>query len=136
MTGQTENIDIIFGKFVVLFTFAVCITSVYIIFLFFKQKILYIRVIIKIIIFIILIIFYFIIEQNLIKLFIYSIGNSGGWIRDHMYEDISHIFKWYEVLFWNFIFSLHYPIYIFIFFKPFVNHLDKSIGKIKNKENE
>lgn len=31
-----------------------------------------------------------------------------------------------------FIFSLHYPIYIFIFIKPFVNHLDRSIKEYKS----
>jgi hypothetical protein len=64
----------------------------------------------------------------------YSIGGSGGWIRIHIYEDILYQFQWYEVLFWNFIFSLHYPLYIFIFFKPFVNHIDKSIRKIKERD--
>ena len=101
-----------------------------------KNRILYFSVFIKIVIFISLFMFYFIFEQIIIKISIYSIGDSGGWIRHNIYEDINYIFQWYEVLFWNFIFSLHYPIYIFIFFKPFVNHLDKSIRKIKDKENK
>jgi hypothetical protein len=42
--------------------------------------------------------------------------------------------SWEEKLYWKFIFSLHYPIYIYIFFKPFVNHLDKSIRKIKEEK--
>ena len=104
------------------------------IFIFKKDNILYPSIFIKIIIFISLFLLYFIIEQTIIKLSLYSIGDSGGWLRHHIYNDIDYIFQWYEVLFWNFIFSLHYPLYIFIFFKPFVNHLDKSIKKIKEHE--
>ncbi|MDB4257423.1 hypothetical protein N9818_01090 [Arcobacteraceae bacterium] len=97
-----------------------------------KNKLLYIAL--KILIFNILMLLYFIyIEQLLIKLSMYSIGSYGGWIRNNIYEDIEYVFQWYEVLFWNFIFSLHYPLYIFIFFKPFVNHLDNSIRKIQEK---
>ena len=90
-------------------------------------------IVVKIILFTTFILVYFYIEQLLITLTMYSIGGSGGWIRHHVYEQIDYVFKWYEVLFWNFIFSLHYPVYIFIFFKPFVNHLDKSIKKIQKK---
>ena len=112
------------------------LSVIYIINMFKIQNISYKSIFLKIVIFILFLIIYFFTEQLLITLSMYSIGNSGGWIRNNIYEDINYVFQWYEVLFWNFIFSLHYPIYIFIFFKPFVNHLDKSIGKIKNKENE
>jgi hypothetical protein len=43
-------------------------------------------------------------------------------------------FTFYENLLLTFLSSLYYPLYIFIFFKPFVNHLDKSIKKIKENE--
>jgi len=97
----------------------------------FNEKLLSPSISAKIIITTILFTSYFFIEQSIFKISMYSIGGSGGWIRNHIYEDIDYVFQWYEILFWNFIFSLHYPIYIFIFFKPFVNHLDKSIRKIK-----
>jgi hypothetical protein len=100
-----------------------------------KNKIFYFSIILKIVIFTFFLIIYFWIEQGIIKIILYSIGGSGGFIRNEIYHNISYHFKWYEILFWNFIFSLHYPIYIFIFFKPFINHLDKSIRKIKAKEN-
>ena len=86
---------------------------------------------IKIIVFILILSIYFFIEHSLLKLFLYGIGGDNGGIGiDH--KSISG----YEVLFWNFVFSLHYPIYIFIFFKPFVNHLDKSIRKIKEDKSK
>lgn len=96
-----------------------------------KTKSMHFSIILKIIVFIILFLCYFIGEQIFIKLIMYSIGDSGGIIRTRIIGDTFYQFQWYEVLFWNFIFSLHYPVYIFIFFKPFVNHLDKSIQKIK-----
>jgi len=79
---------------------------------------------------------YFWLEQSLFKLSLYSIGGSGGWLRNEIYNDVHYVFQWYEVLFWNFIFSLHYPVYIYLFFKPFVNHLDKSIRKIQKEKEE
>jgi hypothetical protein len=100
-----------------------------------KKQIIYPSVMMKFFIFMVFLVCYFIIEQLFIKLSMYSIGGSGGWIRNNIYEDIHYIFQWYEVLLWNFIFSLHYPIYIYIFFKPFVNHLDKSIKKIQLDKN-
>jgi len=105
----------------------------YVIYILYKNKLLYVSISTKIIIFTIFLIIYFFIEQLIIHLTIFNIGDSDGWIRNNIYENINYQFKWYEVLFWNFIFSLHYPIYIFIFFKPFVNYLDKSIRKIKEK---
>ena len=108
---------------------------IYIICLLIKTRILYPSIIIKLLLFTIFITMYFIVEINFLKLYMYSIGGSGGYIRNNIYDDIDHIFTVSEVLYWNFIFSLHYPIYIFIFIKPFVNHLDKSIKKIrKSKE--
>ena len=100
-----------------------------------KRYVLNISMFIKILFFTIFLKIYFFIESLVIQLYMYSIGGSGGYIRNNIYDDIDHIFTVSEVLYWNFIFSLHYPIYIFIFIKPFVNHLDKSIKKIrKSKE--
>ncbi len=104
------------------------------VFLLIKSKLLYPSIILKFIIFTFIIILYFMIEQGIIKLVMYGIGDSGGFIRNIIMEDTFYQFQWYEVLFWNFIFSLHYPVYIFIFLKPFVNHLDKSIRKIKEEK--
>ena len=78
----------------------------------------------------ILFFFLFTIVQLFISLTMYSIGDSGGIIRIQVYGDVTYQLNWYEEQFWNFIYSLHYPVYIFIFIKPFVNHLDKSIIKI------
>ena len=136
VTGQNDNINIIFGKLLVFIALFICIIFIYIIYFLFKKRLLYATIFIKIIIFTIVISFYFIIEQSIIKLFLYNIGDSGGYIRNNIFEDTFYQFQWYEVLFWNFIFSLHYPIYIFIFFKPFVNHLDKSIRKIKEDKKQ
>lgn len=62
---------------------------------------------------------------------LYGFLDDGGIIRNIIGVN-KYTFSWYEVLFWNFIFSLHYPIYIFIFIKPFVNHLDRSIKEYKS----
>lgn len=99
-----------------------------------KYQILCTNIFLKIIIFTVFLIIYFFIEQLIIHLTIFNIGYSDGWIRNNIYENIDYQFTWFEVLYWNFIFSIHYPLYIFIFFKPFVNHLDKSIRKIKNSK--
>lgn len=118
----------------ILFLAYMVISLIYIFFIFIKNKIFYLPILAKITLVTILLLGYFFIENLLLTITIYSIGDSGGWVRNHIYEDINYQFQWYEVLFWNFIFSLHYPIYIFIFFKPFVNHLDESIRKIREKK--
>ena len=128
--GMKNNILSSDDTLIFIFYF-ICFT--YVIYIFKKYQVLYATIFIKIIIFTIFLIIYFFIESLIIHLTIFNIGDSGGWIRNNIYENINYQFKWYEVLYWNFIFSLHYPIYIFIFFKPFVNHLDKSIRKIKDK---
>ncbi|GEM_PF-3937946 len=99
-----------------------------------KNKIFYSSIIIKIVFFTVIIMIYFIIEQSIIKLMMYGIGGTGGVIRNTIYNNFEYLLSWKEVLFWNFIYSLHYPIYIFIFFKPFVNHLDKSIREIREEQ--
>lgn len=119
-----------------LFLAYMVISLIYIFYIFIKNKIFYLPILAKITIVTILLLGYFLIENLLLTITIYSIGDSGGWVRNHIYEDINYQFQWYEVLFWNFIFSLHYPIYIFIFFKPFVNHLDQSIQNIREQKNK
>jgi hypothetical protein len=128
LSGLHNNILYKYDQFFFLIFF-ICILHV-----FKKNNILYLSIAIRIVFFAIFLLLYFFIEVFLINSYLYSIGDSGGWLRHHIYYDIDYIFQWYEVLFWNFIFSLHYPLYIFIFFKPFVNHLDKSIKKIKENE--
>ncbi len=54
-----------------------------------------------------------------------------GIVKDYY---ICSDFVFYDKLIKNFISSLYYPIYIFIFIKPFVNHLSNSIDKIKKKQ--
>ncbi|PSM51621.1 putative membrane protein [Campylobacter blaseri] len=66
-------------------------------------------------------------ESLLIASSLYDIDGNGGFIRESILNDTNYDFAWYEVLFWNFIFSLHYPMYIEFVFKPFVNFLDKII---------
>ncbi|ASM38553.1 hypothetical protein CSPARA_0990 [Campylobacter sputorum bv. paraureolyticus LMG 11764] len=66
-----------------------------------------------------------------IMLFLFSsIVQFFTWLTDFPYNNKGKYYYFYRL----FIFSLHYPIYIFIFIKPFVNHLDKSIKKFKEKE--
>jgi hypothetical protein len=43
-------------------------------------------------------------------------------------------FTLYERFLLDFLSSLYYPIYVFIFIKPFVNHLDKSIREIREEQ--
>ncbi len=105
---------------------------IYILIMLVKANYISMFIFIKIIIFTLFLIVYFFIEQALFTLSMYSIGGTGGFTRNNIYEQFDHMLQWYEVLFWNFIFSLHYPAYIFIFLKPFVNHLDKSIKSSRN----
>lgn len=99
------------------------------------RKCLSIYIIIKLIIFSLIILMYFIIEQGIIKLLMYGLPDTSNIIDQHFYKGFPRNTTWYQVIFWNFLFSLHYPIYIFIFLKPFVNHLDKSIKRMEEKEN-
>ena len=130
MYRYSENIKLFLNIFILL----EIIVLVWLGYLLKKNKVLYLSIIIRIILFTSFLLFYFMIEQGILKIVIYGIGDSGGLIRHNFIKDSFHQFKWSEILYWNFIFSLHYPIYIFIFFKPFVNHLDKSIRKIKGKK--
>ncbi len=102
--------------------------AIYIIYLLIKQKLLYISIAIKIIIFTILIVMYFMFDIAVLKIILYSFNDNPP--RIYYDGDLHVLNNWYEILYWNFIYSLHYPIYIFIFIKPFVNHLDKSIKKL------
>ncbi len=104
--------------------------ALYIIYLFIKQKLFYISITIKIIIFTILIVMYFMFDIAVLKTILYGFSSVARVYYDGDMHVLNH---WYEILYWNFIYSLHYPIYIFIFIKPFVNHLDKSIKKLKQK---
>jgi len=128
--NYNNNFNIIAENF---YYFIIFIYGVYIIYKLYEANNLYTSIVLKILIFSSFCFIYFIAEYMLIKFTLYSIGGTGGYIRDNIYEQIDYIFSWYEVLFWNFIFSLYYPIYIFIFIRPFVNHLSKSINDIKNK---
>lgn len=113
------------------------ISSVFYIYILIKiRNFLFISIIIKLIIFSLIILMYFIIEQGIIKLLMYGLPDTSNIIDQHFYKGFPRNTTWYQVIFWNFLFSLHYPIYLFIFFKPFVNHLDKSIKRIQEeKEN-
>ncbi len=104
--------------------------ALYIIYLLIKQRLLYISITIKIIIFTILIVMYFMFDIAVLKTILYGFSSVARVYYDGDMHVLNH---WYEILYWNFIYSLHYPIYIFIFIKPFVNHLDKSIKKLKQK---
>ncbi|ASM36866.1 hypothetical protein [Campylobacter sputorum] len=91
----------------------------------------YIFSILKIIFFSLFLILYAVVAQGFTGIILFGLDGPGYLERHnfHNYE-LGHG----NVLYWLFIFSLHYPIYIFIFIKPFVNHLDKSIKKFKEKE--
>lgn len=90
-----------------------------------------IKLIAKMIFGLLFLIMYFWITIMVAYIVLYGFLDDGGIIRNIIGVN-KYIFSWYEVLFWNFIFSLHYPIYIFIFIKPFVNHLDRSIKEYKS----
>lgn len=110
----------------------------YISYNFYRQSILSFPFFIKILIFTLLLFIYISIEQFFIYIFLYGIDGVGFLQRSGMvnYNHSYLKFSWQEKLYWHFIFSLHYPIYIFIFFKPFVNYLERSIRQIENKQNE
>lgn len=84
-------------------------------------------------------IFYFTIFDSLI-VGIFLCGMDGmGYLQRSGIVDFNYAcykFTLQETLLLDFVSSLHYPIYIFIFFKPFVNHLDESIRKIREKGNK
>ncbi len=82
-----------------------------------------------------LFLFYFIIFDKLITgIFLCGMDGIGYLQRSGIVDYPCFKFSSYEELLLNFFSSLYYPIYIFIFFKPFVNHLDKSIKKIRDKD--
>lgn len=63
----------------------------------------------------------------------YGVFNEGGVIRNIFYQNRYYQFDWYEVLFWNCIFSLHYPLYLFYIIKPFINHIDNRLDVTKKR---
>ncbi len=117
---------------------SIILCFIYVLYELMHIKVLYISIFIKIIIFFIFLFFYFFIEQLIINIVLYGM-DGVGYLQRNGFVDYNHSwtdFSWQEKLYWAFIASLHYPIYIYIFIKPFVNHLSKSIDKIKMDENE
>ncbi|MGE4396595.1 MAG: hypothetical protein AB7D34_03945 [Sulfurimonas sp.] len=107
-----------------------------IIYTLYMHKLLLFSIFMKILFFTLFLISYLFIEQLFVYIFLYGV-DGVGYLQNNGFVDYQHRFSdfsWQEKLYWHFIFSLYYPVYIFIFIKPFVNHLDKSIRKIK-KEN-
>lgn len=90
-------------------------------------------IIFKLLTFMLLLMLFFYIESAMVTLTMYSIGDSGGKIRNDIIQNISYQFDWYEVLFWNCIFSLHYPLYLFYIIKPFINHIDNRLDATKGR---
>lgn len=125
---------IIFGKYNLLISIIVLF---FISIMFFSKNIksdinsLGMGIIIKIILFLIFLIFYFFIERILITILLFGIDNIG-FLQSSGLIKKDYKITTFDLKIWSFIFTLYYPIYIFIFLKPFVNHLDKSI-KNKNK---
>ncbi|WP_428025393.1 hypothetical protein [Arcobacter sp.] len=81
-----------------------------------------------------LFLFYFIIFDKLITGILLCGMDGVGYLQRSGIVDYNYPcfkFTFYEEVLLNFASSIYYPIYIFIFIKPFVNHLDKSIKKIK-----
>lgn len=120
-----NEIDSISHAFYDNFCYLLIVYFLFFLYLLKRKQLLSFIVFKKIIIFTTFLTFYFFIEQASIKIILYGVG-GGGNIRHFILEDTFHIFTWQEVLYWNFIYSLYYPIYIFIFILPFVNHLSKS----------
>jgi hypothetical protein len=65
-------------------------------------------------------------------------GMDGvGYLQERGIVDYNYScfkFTLYERFLLDFLSSLYYPIYVFIFIKPFVNHLDKSIREIREEQ--
>ena len=108
----------------------------YIFFEFYKNSMLN-YVLLKTIFFSVSIFIVFCFDRIIIMLTLCGMNGFGylqrNGIVEHSYSCSDFTFN--ETMLLNFISTLYYPIYIFIFFKPFVNHLDKSIKKIKEKQN-
>ena len=92
-----------------------------------------IPIFLKIILFLIFLMIYFFIERIILNIYLFGIDNIG-FLKHSGIIDKDHVMTMLDFKIWSFIFTLYYPIYIFIFIKPFVNHLDKSIRKIKDKD--
>lgn len=95
-----------------------------------KYKIFKIKHMILIIFFCCFVFVYIWIEQIIIKLVMYNLFDEGGIVR-YIMKDWYYNFKIVEVLFWNFIFSLHYFLYLFFIIKPFFGYVNKISNKYK-----
>ncbi len=91
---------------------------------------------IKLFLFLIFLFFFVIFDRLVVGIFLCGMDGVGYLQRSGIleYDHNCSNFTFYEHLLFTFLSSLHYPIYIFIFFKPFVNHLEKSIKNIKEYE--
>ena len=137
LLGAISEYNVIFKYFFLSFLLVMLILYTYIIYHIYTKITNNIYVYIKIIIFTLFIGIYFFIEQFFFYIFLYGMDGVGFLQRNGLvnYNYSGYEFTWKETLFWHFLFLSYYPIYIFIFFKPFVNHLDKSIRKIKEDKN-
>ena len=135
--------EIIFGYFLLAYIYVLFghLTNYnyFLIVLFLYNIYLYVRllkkivfsIILKVVVFNLFMIYFIIFERILTIIFLCGMDGEGFLQRIGLINHSCSNFSLYENILLNFISSLYYPIYIFIFFKPFVNHLDKSIRKIK-----
>jgi len=97
---------------------------------------LYFHIILKILLFNFFMVGFVLFERISMTIFLCGMDGIGFLHRNGIlnYNYACSGFTFYEDLLFNFLSSLYYPIYIYIFIKPFVNHLDKSIRKIQIEE--
>jgi len=109
--------------------------TLYILFLTYKNKFLTIIIGIKIILFSLLLILLLFTDRLIIQISLCGMDGVGYLQRSGIvnYNYSCSEFTLYENFIIDFISSIYYPIYIFIFIKPFVNHLTKSMEGIKKK---
>ncbi|MGE4457225.1 MAG: hypothetical protein AB7E13_09820 [Arcobacteraceae bacterium] len=114
--------------------FVIC--TLYIIYIFYKKGVLTIGLFFKILLFTILLMALVFIDRLFVVLSMCGIDGVGylqrSGIVDYNYPCFK--FTFYERFLLDFLSSLYYPIYVFVFIKPFVNHIDKSIREIREEQ--
>jgi len=118
-----------------LFEFELIICNIYIIYILYKSNILTVQKAIKIILFALFLYILFFIDRLLVTIFLCGMDGVGFLQRSGIvdYHYMCSEFSGKENLYFNFISTLYYPIYIFLFIIPFAKHLDSSN---KNKKEQ
>lgn len=127
-----------FGSISFLYESILIICSIYIIFRIYRSNSLSMEIIFKVILFILFM--YVIIAFDRLFMTIFLCGMDGvGFLQRSGIVEYHHScadFSPAESLYFDFLSTLYYPIYIFLFIIPFAKHLDKSIKKNKDQQEQ